>query len=441
MLEIFKSLENVENYQGNISKINTMKNLLKNSSKAVEFIKIVYNKNMYKISDKIIEKSLDYNKEKKYINASEMAKDLSNGKESITLEQVYKMCDDVEKLSGNDLSEYIKDLFSTFDKISCKFITKIFLHNLHNGISFNTINKILDSIGEEMIEKFSPQLCSSIKENQFNKVKFPCIVDVKYDGLRIVAFKKREEVTLKTRDDKIANSYLPEVVNSLKNIPFDFVLDGEVIAKDFSTIQSRIGRKIENLELVEGLQYIVFDILEYCDEDIKKYSQNRRHNLLFSLKEDLKNITICERKFINNIEDLQTEYNWICKRGEEGIIIKELSKPYEYDSRKNWFKVKPFKENTFKIIGYKYGTGKYKDTVGSILVQSGEITCDVGSGLKDYDRSFFKEKMLNDNQNIFVDIKYQEITKNKNGTCKLRFPSFIKVRVDKTEEDKIKIPS
>jgi ATP-dependent DNA ligase len=118
-------------------------------------------------------------------------------------------------------------------------------------------------------------------------------------------------------------------------------------------------------------------------------------------------------------------------------VIKKINSPYEYGSRKNWWKVKPVLEATFEVIDVELGTGKYKDTVGALFVKdkSGLITSKVGSGLTDKDRDDFRNFNKECELKVCIDVKFNEITHDVDGNCSLRFPRFEKLRLDKSEAD------
>ena len=56
------------------------------------------------------------------------------------------------------------------------------------------------------------------------------IHEIKFDGYRCIAVKRRDEVTLFSRHEKMLNKRFPAVVDVLTAVKGDFVRDGEVIA-------------------------------------------------------------------------------------------------------------------------------------------------------------------------------------------------------------------
>jgi DNA ligase-1 len=79
------------------------------------------------------------------------------------------------------------------------------------------------------------------------------------------------------------------------------------------------------------------------------------------------------------------------------------------------------------------GTGKYENVLGNLICEDEEGNLvKVGSGFSDNQR----EEYWNERNELIgniVEIQYQEVTKNKNGTKSLRFPVFVRFRDDKDQ--------
>jgi DNA ligase-1 len=120
---------------------------------------------------------------------------------------------------------------------------------------------------------------------------------------------------------------------------------------------------------------------------------------------------------------------------QEGVMINICDAPYEFKRTTNLLKVKKMQTMDLEIIGFEEGSGKYKDTLGAILVRykNGNIV-KVGSGFTDWLRS---EIWNNQNKYLGVvsEIQYFEETTNDDGGESLRFPIFKDFRPDKLTPD------
>ena len=84
--------------------------------------------------------------------------------------------------------------------------------------------------------------------------------EIKLDGFRLEAVKKKGETTLFSRRGNILNRKFPYIVTALEALPDDTILDGEVVALDEQ------GRSdfnlLQNFRSAESkILYYVFDIL------------------------------------------------------------------------------------------------------------------------------------------------------------------------------------
>jgi DNA ligase-1 len=120
---------------------------------------------------------------------------------------------------------------------------------------------------------------------------------------------------------------------------------------------------------------------------------------------------------------------------QEGVMINICDALYEFKRTTNLLKVKKMQTMDLEIIGFEEGSGKYKDTLGAILVRykNGNIV-KVGSGFTDWLRS---EIWNNQNKYLGVvsEIQYFEETTNDDGGESLRFPIFKDFRPDKLTPD------
>lgn len=108
----------------------------------------------------------------------------------------------------------------------------------------------------------------------------------------------------------------------------------------------------------------------------------------------------------------------LSKKG-EGLVVRRGDVSYETGRVSDALKVKPFKDEECKVLGYRPGHGKYKGEVGSIRcrLDSGRVFY-VGSGLEDALRAHPPPIGSR------ITFKYQKLTKK--GLP--RHPVFLRVR-------------
>src|SRR5271163_5361747 len=103
--------------------------------------------------------------------------------------------------------------------------------------------------------------------------------EIKLDGFRLEAVKKKGETTLFSRRRNILNRKFPYIAIALKGLPDDTILDGEVVALD--------GRGRSDFNLLQNfrsaeakIHYFVFDILALKGEDVSMLPLQRRRQIL-----------------------------------------------------------------------------------------------------------------------------------------------------------------
>jgi DNA ligase-1 len=467
-MKMYEELEKLEKAQGTNNKKEILYQAIKNYPALEKYFRLTYDDRIYGISDKIFEKIIDYKYEKDghYFDIGDLLYNKINGILSPDIDNISIFLDSILKTSGNKLIEELKFYFLVKTPLSAKWISRLILKDLKIGISQKTINDVFEELGLNKIEKFGVQLCDKIDNiEDFNE--FPCFASIKYDGFRCIVEKRDNIIKMTSRQGKDVSFFLPELVEEFKKIPADFILDGEVMASTFNEIQQRIGRK-DNFQEIKDLHYRAFDILyvyyykfsKDTEEDFSTWVECARWNALIEfmqryifgevnavvrldhLQSNSRLIRLEYRKIFHRKDDLLLFYKQVCDQKLEGIIIKKYNGLYEKDKRKNWIKVKPIFENTFKIIDYKYGSGKKAGLIATIIVtdKNNKIKSGVGSGLTDKDIIYImnleREKKL---LGTCIDVAYNEISENKFGEISLRFPRFLKFREDKSEADDINI--
>jgi len=94
-------------------------------------------------------------------------------------------------------------------------------------------------------------------------------VEDKYDGIRAQLHRRGGEVRLYSRDLHDISDQFPEIVEAARNLPWDGILDGEILAYadghvlPFLTLQARLGRKepTARVQAEVPVAYVAFDVL------------------------------------------------------------------------------------------------------------------------------------------------------------------------------------
>jgi DNA ligase-1 len=118
--------------------------------------------------------------------------------------------------------------------------------------------------------------------------------------------------------------------------------------------------------------------------------------------------------------------DWV-RKGEEGIMIKDISAPYKFKRDWSVMKYKAFFDVDVEIKGMLEGTGRHQGKLGSFVIDYKGKEVRVGSGLNDETR----EHLWKDPESHIgriIEVRYQEETPDGS----LRFPTFVCFRNDKS---------
>ena len=116
-------------------------------------------------------------------------------------------------------------------------------------------------------------LCETGKEEDLKNLK-DYVFERKLDGTRALAYIQQEgSVRLYNRNGLEIQKRYPDVVKQLSIIKDDVVLDGEIIADSFETLQIR-NSQMSDLDIrikskMYPAKFIAFDCLVYNQENIK----------------------------------------------------------------------------------------------------------------------------------------------------------------------------
>jgi ATP-dependent DNA ligase len=166
------------------------------------------------------------------------------------------------------------------------------------------------------------------------------IFERKFDGIRLLAFKRGDDVQLFSRNR--LPQHIPSLTAAIAALPArNLILDGEVT-------WDRSGA------------YHVFDILWLDDRKVTGLPLEERRALLRSLP---------FRPPLHHVTELDTPTPWelASREGWEGVIAKRRGSPYEHRRSKHWLKMKCEATKEFIVGGFTDPQGS-RVGLGALLV-------------------------------------------------------------------------
>ena len=317
------------------------------------------------------------------------------------------------------------------------FYRRILIKDLRCGMSEKTVNKVAPGT----VPVFTCSLAHD-SANHEKKMVGKKQIEVKLDGVRVLAVCKSGKVELFSRNGKQFHNF-PHIVKEIENVlsctpaPYDCVLDGEVMSKDFQDLMKQVHRKDGKAATDSVLHLFDFiplkDFLEGGWDKPQTYRSNLVKYWVLENNDILEHVTACEWEEV----DLSTpegnkrfvELNKTAvDGGYEGVMIKDIDAPYECKRTHAWLKAKPFIEITLKVVDVEEGTGRNEGRLGAVIVEGEDdgynyrLNC--GSGFTDSQRDEYWAERDNVIGQL-IEIRADARTKSQDSdTYSLRFPRF-----------------
>lgn len=350
-------------------------------------------------------------------------------------------------ITGHSALNELKVLQNSLTSNDQKLLQLILKRSFDCGISDKTINKVW----ADLVPTFNVMLCTPLNEKSLKKIKWPAVVQVKYDAARVAIIVENNNVTYYTRNGKlynIENSTLDREVLKIAN-GRDLHLDGELFQGEGDRVTSngvttKFVRGTASREEHANVQIVLWDLVDLDNfkqgKDTTQYDE--RFADLTSAFEDneFEHIKLAETKIMDTIEEAKEWSTSLIAQGLEGVIIKNIKSPWEGKRSGNLIKIKEEKDSDLKVVAIAEGNGKFEGMCGALQCESsdGLVKVSVGSGLNDEQRQ--NEFHPDNAENIvgkIITIKHNGIIKDRDGNHSLYLPRFIEVREDKDEADDI----
>jgi bifunctional non-homologous end joining protein LigD len=222
--------------------------------------------------------------------------------------------------------------------------------------------------------------------------------EIKWDGIRALAFIDGGRIRLQNRNGRDATRQYPELRELGKEVGArQLILDGEIVAFDengrpsFERLQSRmhlasdsaVRRRMNDIPVA----YMIFDVLYLDGHSTMALPYVNRRKLLEQLELEGPNW----RTPAYHTGDGKGLLAASRKNGLEGVIAKKLDSVYEPGKRNGcWLKIKNVQRQEVVIGGWMPGEGRRAQSLGSLVVgyyDDGRLVYagNVGTGFKEDD--------------------------------------------------------
>jgi DNA ligase-1 len=456
----------------------------------------------------------------------------------LTVQRVYGVLDKMARTSGSGAVDLkmalLAGLLADATPKKAKYIMRIVTGNLRLGIADMTVldalaiaygggkenrryleraynvssdlGRVAKTVAEkglEGVKKFEisvgnpirPMLCERLSspEEILEKLGGKCIAEYKYDGERIQAHKKGDEVTLFSRRLENISDQYPDAVELLKKYvkAKDAILEAECVAIDPDTGEMRPFQELMHRRRKYGIQkameeypvsLFMFDALYVDGKDLTLKPYPIRRQTLEEAIEESDIVRIAQYIITDNTKKLEKFFLEAIENGCEGLVCKSIGEDSVYQAgARGWLWIKYKRDYKSEmtdtvdlvVVGAFHGRGKRAGTYGALLLvaynpnnDTFETVTKCGTGFADEDleklpKILDKHKLSHEHPRVqsaieadvwfepvvVIEVLGAEITLSPVHTCAtnvirkgsglaIRFPRFTgNYRLDKAAED------
>jgi DNA ligase-1 len=346
-----------------------------------------------------------------------------------------------------------------------------------------------------IFEPIRPMLAERLSspEEILEKLGGKCVAEYKYDGERVQAHKKGNDVVLYSRRLESISDQYPDAVNLVReNVKAeDAILEAECVAIDLGTgellpFQELMHRRrkygVKEAMAQYPVSLFMFDALYVDGEDLTFEAYPLRRQMLENAIKENDRVKAAKQMKTSSLEELEKFFEEAIEDGCEGLICKSIGADSVYQAgARGWLWIKYKRDYKSEmtdtvdlvVVGAFHGRGKRAGTYGALLLaaynketDTFETVTKLGTGFTDEDLKKLPEllrqhvvprKHSRVQSTLEADVWFQpkavlevlgaEITLSPIHVCALnavrkgsglaiRFPRFTgKYRTDKAAED------
>jgi DNA ligase-1 len=346
-------------------------------------------------------------------------------------------------VTGGNARAAVEEMSLRFDSEEWNGMARrVLIKDLRCGVSEKTINKVVGKT-QWQIPVFTCQLARD-SDNHPAKMRGRKRLEIKLDGVRVLAVVTQNGTTLYSRNGKVFENF-PHILETIEarraalKMEYPYVLDGEVVGESFQKLMRQAHRKSD--VQTQDMVYHVFDVIPLHEFEAGRSRGTLRDRLaLLERARESFHDTDCLRVMSGMEVDLDTSAGHdqlrrysrdAVQNGFEGIMIKDVDAIYVCKRSDSWMKWKPTITVDLRVVALEEGTGRNAGRLGAFVCEGEDdgrsIRVNVGGGFSDSDRDEFWRSQ-SDVVDHLVEVEADAVTQNQDGTYSLRFPRFVRFR-------------
>ena len=306
-------------------------------------------------------------------------------------------------------------------------IFSIIDRNMELRASASVINKVIPGL----IPTFDVALATKYESKFCDFDNEEWLASRKLDGVRCIIRKEGDKVTAYSRQGNEFTT-LQKVLDDVKLMPGDFVLDGEICLmdengnEDFQGIMKQIKRKDHT---IANPKYIIFDYLTLEEFDTKEGDTKLSDRLarLYGGQTKTNTISFLAQDLVQDETNLGYKIEEAQRLGYEGIMLRK-DVGYEGKRSKNLLKCKKFFDAEYEVLDVDFDTHRIirdgkevkEKMLSQVWIEHKGYRVAVGSGWNQAQRLQYVDGSI---VGKTITVQYFEETKNQEGGISLRFPT------------------
>ena len=345
-----------------------------------------------------------------------------HGSQDLTLRQVYRKLEELQKISGAGSQEeriaFLKHFFKELTPVGAGFVARIIIGKLRTGFSDMTMIDAFSwmLVGNKSLRtdiEHAYNICAdlgliayTLKKDGISGLqslhmqpgipvlpslaeRLPtahaiveklghCAAQPKLDGFRLQVHKDAEKIHFFSRNLQDMSHMFPELTAAAHKLPVkSVIMEGEAIVFDESTgaflpFQETVKRKRKH-DIAETaqdfpLKLFIFDILYLDGKPVIQEGHEARRKLLTRIlpSDHTKTISLIDEREVTTGQQLEDYFLECLEEGLEGLVVKKMNAHYQTGKRNfNWIKLKRTEESgtlmdsiDAVILGYYRGRGR-----------------------------------------------------------------------------------
>lgn len=234
------------------------------------------------------------------------------------------------------------------------------------------LDKALPQFNTDASGNVKPMLAKAV---DWNKVKYPCYVQPKLDGVRCLMILEEQKVTFLSRSGKEYNTLshigkdVEDYVGNIRDTQdYRFVLDGEIYSNElsFQSIVAAVKKQRPDSLL---LKFRAYDIVNNDTQQVRTVQVfNLAKSINSAYVEDVNtHVATCK-------DDVKRLHDGFIQNGYEGAMIRHFKGIYGQGQRSSdLLKVKEFDETEFAFKNFEFGQRGVEDLIAVCWVEENGV--------------------------------------------------------------------